>query len=167
VNLGWPDGSITAASEIIRSGVDLIRAERPRAIAIPYWEDRHPDHVAASQVLDLVIFRSGLRRYETGASPWRPEWTCYYFLNMWTRPSFVIDVSAYYETKRAALRCHDTQFSAAAHPDRTATRLNVSTFFQMIESRDAQFGAQIGVTFAEGIVVREPVARASLFRGEP
>jgi hypothetical protein len=34
----------------------------------------------------------------------------------------------------------------------------------MIESRDAQFGAQAGVAFAEGVVVREPVVRSSLLR---
>jgi hypothetical protein len=37
-------------------------------------------------------------------------------------------------------------------------------FRQLIESRDAQFGAQAGVTWAEGIVVREPVVRQTLFR---
>ena len=37
------------------------------------------------------------------------------------------------------------------------TRLTASTFRQLIESRDAQFGAQIGVAYAEGVVVREPV----------
>jgi hypothetical protein len=36
----------------------------------------------------------------------------------------------------------------------------------LIESRDAQFGAQIGVAFAEGLIVREPVQRASLIRSE-
>jgi bacillithiol biosynthesis deacetylase BshB1 len=165
-NLHWPDGGITPDPARLREAIDLIRRERPRAVAIPYWEDRHPDHVAASRVLDLVLFQSGLRRIETGADPWRPEWTCYYFLNQSAAPSFVIDVSAHYETKRAALACHRSQFSRESAAT-VATRLNVSTFRQLIESRDAQFGAQAGVAFAEGLVVREPVRRASLFRSEP
>jgi hypothetical protein len=37
-------------------------------------------------------------------------------------------------------------------------------FRQLIESRDAQFGALGGVTWAEGFVVRDPVPRASLFK---
>jgi hypothetical protein len=37
-------------------------------------------------------------------------------------------------------------------------------FRQLIESRDAQFGALSGVPWAEGIIVREPVPRASLFK---
>ena len=48
------------------SAVELIRTHRPRAIAIPYGQDRHPDHVAAHQVLTLAAFRSGLRRVLSG-----------------------------------------------------------------------------------------------------
>jgi bacillithiol biosynthesis deacetylase BshB1 len=164
VNLEWPDGGIVASPEMLRSAVDLVRRERPRAVAIPYWDDRHPDHGAASRVLDLAVFRSGLRRYVTDLEPWRPEWTCYYFINTSTAPSFVVDVSAYYETKRAALACHRSQFDPA-DAGAVPTRLTASTFRQLIESRDAQFGAQAGVAFAEGLVVREPIVRASLLRG--
>jgi hypothetical protein len=42
--------------------------------------------------------------------------------------------------------------------------LTAPTFNQLIESRDAQFGALAGVAFAEGIVVREPVVRRDLLR---
>jgi LmbE family N-acetylglucosaminyl deacetylase len=122
--------------------------------------------MAAAQVLDLVTFRAGLRRYVTDESPWRPDWVCYYFVNTSVPPSFVIDVSAHYEQKRAALACHTSQFTPR-DADAVPTRLTASTFRQLIESRDAQFGAQIGVAFAEGVVVREPVARASLLRSTP
>jgi LmbE family N-acetylglucosaminyl deacetylase len=78
----------------------------------------------------------------------------------------VIDVSKYYDTKRAALACHRSQFTPAGN-DADTTRLTASSFRQLIESRDAQFGAQIGVPFAEGLVVREPVARSTLLRHMP
>ena len=48
-----------------------------------------------------------------------------------------------------------------------ATRLTASTFRQLVESRDAQFGALAGVAFAEGIVVREPVQRPGLLKHAP
>jgi bacillithiol biosynthesis deacetylase BshB1 len=165
-NLGWPDGDITAAPDRLRSAVDLIRRHQPRAVAVPYWEDRHPDHGAASRVLDLAVFRSGLRRYETHYPAWRPDWICYYFINTSATPSFVVDVSAHYHVKRAALACHRSQFDAAA-PGAVPTRLTAATFVQLIESRDAQFGAQAGVAFAEGVIVREPVVRDSLLRSLP
>ena len=165
-NLRWPDGAIEATPAAIRSAVDLIRQHRPRTIAIPYWDDRHPDHGAASQVLKIAAFKSGLRRYVTGADPWRAEWLCYYFINDSVPPSFVVDVSEYYDKKRAALDCHRTQF-APATGNAVPTRLTASTFRQLIESRDAQFGALAGVAFAEGIIVREPIQRPGLLKHLP
>jgi N-acetylglucosamine malate deacetylase 1 len=165
-NLGWPDGGIAATPEFVRSAVDFIRRHRPRAIAIPYWDDRHPDHVAASHVLRTAAFKSGLRRYETDMDAWRPDWICYYFINDSVTPSFVVDVSAHYQRKRDALDCYRSQF-APRDQGSVPTRLTASTFRQLIESRDAQFGALAGVTFAEGIVVREPVVRSGLLKHLP
>jgi len=165
-NLGWPDGGIACTPELIRSAVDIIRRHRPRALALPYWDDRHPDHRAASDVLAAAAFTSGLRRYETGDAPWRADWVCYYFINDGATPSFVIDVSEHYERKRRALACYASQFMPA---DGAAveTRLTAPTFQQLIESRDAQFGALVGVRFAEGIVVKEPVVRTTLLKHVP
>jgi bacillithiol biosynthesis deacetylase BshB1 len=164
-NLGWPDGGIAATPEMLRSAADLIRRARPRAVAIPYVDDRHPDHVAASQVLRTAVFRSGLRRFETDHEAWRPDWICHYFINDSAAPSFVIDVSAHYQRKRDALDCYRSQFRPNAG-SAVSTRLTASTFRQLIESRDAQFGALAGVAFAEGIVVRDPVVRDGLLKGE-
>ena len=162
-NLGWPDGGIENTPTLVRSAVEFIRRHQPRTIAVPYWRDRHPDHVAASRVLTGAVFKSGLKRYETGTAAWRPEWICYYFINDGAPPSFVIDVSEYYERKREALACFRSQF-APTGGSAVDTRLTASTFRQLIESRDAQFGAQAGVAFAEGIVVRDPIVRATLLR---
>jgi bacillithiol biosynthesis deacetylase BshB1 len=161
-NLGWPDGGIEGTPAQIRMAVDLIRRARPRVIAIPYWQDRHPDHVDASHVLRKAIFSSGLRRYETAAEAWRPDWVCHYFINDSAMPSFVVDVSAVYEQKRGALACYRSQFAGGAQA--VPTRLNTPAFRQLIESRDAQFGALAGVAFAEGVVVREPIVRPGLFK---
>ena len=165
-NLEWPDGGITRSPELIRSAVEAIRRHRPRAIAIPYWDDRHPDHRGASDVLSVAAFTSGLRRYETEHAAWRPDWVCYYFINDAATPSFVIDVSAHYECKRQALACYASQF-AVRDEGAVATRLTAPTFSQLIESRDAQFGALAGVSFAEGFVVKEPLLRGTLLKHVP
>ena len=81
---------------------------------IPYWADRHPDHVDASRTLTDALFDSGLRRFDAAGDAWRPEWVCYYFINDSATPSFVVDVSAHYDTKRRALACHRSQFTTAA-----------------------------------------------------
>ena len=75
----------------------------------------------------------------------------------------MIDVSAYYDVKRRALACHVTQFAPAA-TTAAPTRLTSPRFQQLIESRDAQFGAIAGVAFAEGVIVRDPIVRDSLLK---
>ncbi len=165
-NLAWPDGGIAGTDVQVRSAAALVRAHQPRAIAVPYWQDRHPDHRAASAVLDDAVFKAGLRRFDAPGPAWRPEWVCYYFINDGASPSFVVDVSAAYETKRRALACYRSQFMPADH-DAVATRLSSPTFARLIETRDGQFGALAGVAFAEGVVVREPIARASLLKSQP
>jgi bacillithiol biosynthesis deacetylase BshB1 len=165
-NLRWPDGDIAATPAALRSAVDLIRRHRPRTIAIPYWDDRHPDHVAASQALRLAAFKSRLPRFVTEADPWSPDWICYYFINDSVTPSFVVDVSAHYGKKREALDCHRSQFQASGE-GAVPTRLTAPVFRRLIESRDAQFGALAGVEYAEGIVVREPLRRSGLLKHVP
>ncbi|MBA2355470.1 MAG: bacillithiol biosynthesis deacetylase BshB1 [Acidobacteria bacterium] len=164
VNLRLPDRALGHADHV-RAVATHIRYARPRAVAIPYGTDRHPDHVAAHTLLIDAVFNAGLRRYEADAEAWRPDWICAYFINDSVPPSFVVDVSAYYETKRRALACYPSQFQPTA-AGAAPTRLTAPTFRQLIESRDAQFGAVAGVAFAEGIVVRDPPLRAHLFRDE-
>jgi N-acetylglucosamine malate deacetylase 1 len=141
---------------------EVIRAARPRAIALPYWQDRHPDHLAAFSVLRDGVFNAKLRKYEAEGEAWQAEWICFYFINDSAPPSFVVDVSDHYDVKRKALACYRSQFTRATGA--AETRLNSPGFNQLIESRDAQFGALAGVRYAEGIVTTEPVLRDGLLR---
>jgi len=161
VNLRLPDRAIGTDLSHLRTIASFIRRERPRVVAIPYWTDRHPDHVAASHALTEGVFNAGLRRYAAEGDAWKPETVYYYFINDAAPPSFVVDVSEHYDTKRRALACHVTQFRPPA-ADAVATRLTSARFNQLIESRDAQFGALAGVAYAEGIVMRQPVVRPHL-----
>ncbi len=161
INLRLPDRAIGTAPGHQQAVASLVRSARPTVVAIPYWVDRHPDHVAASHLLTEAVFSAGLRRYQAEGEAWKPESVCYYFINDMAAPSFVVDVSDYYETKRRALACHVTQFQPS-QSDAVATRLTSVRFRQLIESRDAQFGAVAGVAFAEGIIVKQPLVRPHL-----
>ena len=162
-NLRLPDRHIGESPDHLASVAAFVRRHRPRVVAAPYWSDRHPDHVAASALITEGVFNAGLRKYQTEGDAWKVEWICYYFINDTDKPSFVVDVSDYYETKRKALDCHVSQFQPPGSGS-AATRLNTPLFRQLIESRDAQFGALAGVTWAEGFVVRDPVPHAGLFK---
>jgi bacillithiol biosynthesis deacetylase BshB1 len=162
-NLRWPDRRIGKDPNHVPQAAAFIRRHQPRTLALPYWSDRHPDHAAASEVLTEAAFNAGLRRYRAEGDAWKPDWICYYFINDAATPSFVIDVSASYEAKRQALDCHTSQFQYAA--ESVDTRLNTPLFRQLIESRDAHFGALAGTRWAEGVIVKEPVVRSTLVKG--
>jgi bacillithiol biosynthesis deacetylase BshB1 len=162
-NLRLPDRQIGKSADHLLTVASFIRRHQPKVVAAPYWSDRHPDHVAASALLTEAVFNAGLKKYKAEGEAWKADWICYYFINDGATPSFVVDVSAHYKKKRQALDCHVTQFQAPGSGT-AATRLNTPLFRQLIESRDAQFGALAGCTWAEGFVVREPLARAGLFK---
>lgn len=163
-NLRWPDGGIDGNDVQMMDVVRLVRTVRPRTVALPHSNDRHPDHRAACDVLTRAVFKSGLRRFgDGGLSAWRPDWLCYYFINDSDPVSFALDVSEHYDKKREALACHRSQFTPSG-PGSIGTRLTAPSFRQMIESRDAHLGARTGVAFAEGVIVRDPLLRPHLFK---
>ena len=161
-NLALPDRAIGSAPEHLRRVVELIRRARPAAVAVPYWRDRHPDHEASAALLRDAVFNAKLRRYDADGEPWQPQWVCHYFINDAVPPSFAVDVSSHYEQKKRALACYVSQFTRGS--EFAETRLNSASFNQLIESRDSHFGALVGVRYAEGVIVNEPVTRETLLK---
>ena len=109
------------------------------------------------------MFRAGLSRYSADGAFWKSDWTCYYFINDVADASFVIDVSRAYDRKRDALACHRSQFEPSGN-EAVDTRLTNSSFRKMIEARDAHLGARIGVEYAEGLLIKEPLVRPTLLK---
>ncbi len=50
-NLEWPDGEIGGANQV-KSAVEFVRRCRPATVLLPYWADRHPDHVCVESSSD-------------------------------------------------------------------------------------------------------------------
>jgi hypothetical protein len=69
---------------------------------------------------------------------------------------FVIDVSASFETKRRALECYVSQFTAKQETEVGAgsdtTRLTRPTFLGSVEAKARRLGELVGVEFGEGLV---------------
>ena len=87
---------------------------RPAALGRPA-----PDHTAACALVTSAAFSSGLRRFQAAGEAWKADWLVHYFINTPGEPSFVVDVSSYYEVKQRALACHVSQFAPRGG---TATR---------------------------------------------
>lgn len=155
INLEIPDSGVSVTEDNIMQVVRLLRVCRPAIIIVPYWDDRHPDHVRTSQLVTEAHFKAGLKKLAPELKAFRPNIIIYYFLNRMENCSFIVDVSGSYEKKQAAVEAHFSQFGEAGM--KPLAVLGVKRPLQFIESRDRFQGAQIGKAYGEAFLVRTPV----------
>src|SRR5579862_6526084 len=114
-NLGLPNRSLVADLESRKLVAGKIRQLRPRVLITHYWEDAHPDHVAASALVDAARFWAKLSKTDMPGTPHYPAKILYYpsmHLPQQLKPSVVLDVTAYHDRKVEALKCYHSQFIA-------------------------------------------------------
>jgi bacillithiol biosynthesis deacetylase BshB1 len=157
-NLGLPNRRLEATLEARACLAGILRELRPRCLFAPYWDDAHPDHVAASSLIDAARFWAKLTRSDLPGEPHYPRQIIYYFtihLRIHPRPSFVLDITPYLETKMQAVACYHSQFiegRSTAPP----------TMLDDVKDRARYWGWAIGVGFGEPFVTREEVGLRSL-----
>ncbi|ANS74835.1 bacillithiol biosynthesis deacetylase BshB1 [Paenibacillus yonginensis] len=157
-NLGLPDRGLFLTPEHIAAVTEEIRKYAPRIVFAPYWEDRHPDHVACSRLVEEAVFNAKLRKYmpdKLDKPPVLVEDLFFYFINDWRNPDLVVDVTEHYEAKLAALRSYRSQFEQAHGEDTVATPLNQG-YVERVQARDALLGQKKLIPFAEGFAVKAP-----------
>lgn len=156
-NLGLPNRSLVADIEARRLLAGMIRQLRPRVMLSHFWEDAHPDHVAASALVDAARFWAKLHKTDLPGEPFYPERIIYFFsmhLRLHVNPSFVVDVSAHEEKKMEALACYHSQFIAG----RPAT----PSFLEEVRDRGRYWGWTIGTRYGEPFLCREEVGLRGL-----
>jgi bacillithiol biosynthesis deacetylase BshB1 len=136
----------------------VLRQARPRYLLAPYWEDAHPDHVAASALVDAARFWAKLTKSDLPGEPHYPRRIFYYFsihLRIHPRPSLVLDVSAHLETKMRAVSCYRSQLVTGRPTD-------PPTLLDDVRDRARYWGWTIGTTYGEPFVCREELGLRSL-----
>jgi len=157
-NLGLANRSLTADLESRERLAGALRQLRPRCLFAPYWEDAHPDHVAASSLVDAARFWAKLTKTNLPGEPHYPQRIIYYFtihLRIHPRPSFVVDISSHIDAKMQALACYRSQF-IEGRPTTPPTVL------ENVRDRARYWGWAIGVGFGEPFLMREEVGLRSL-----
>ena len=152
-NLGLPNRSLQPTLEARRELAGMFRTLRPRIVLAPYWEDVHPDHVAASQLVDAARFWAKLSRSDLAGDPHWPSVLLFYWsihLRIHPQPSFVLDISPHIDTKLAAIRCYESQF-LTGRPQEFPTPIDD------IRDRARYWGWSIGAAYAEPFYLREEV----------
>ncbi|CAM4321257.1 bacillithiol biosynthesis deacetylase BshB1 [Saccharibacillus endophyticus] len=155
-NLGLPDRGLFRTEEHIRRIVAEIRKWAPRIVFAPYWEDRHPDHIACSGLVEEAVFNAKLRRYMPELPPATVSQTYFYFINDLGRADLTVDVTEYYAEKEASLRCYASQFTGPTQgSDAVATPLTAQ-YAERVKARDSLLGQKCGIGYAEGFASRLP-----------
>lgn len=151
-NLHLPDGDVTAGGEGKRRVAGVIRRYRPRMVLLPYYRDRHPDHVHASQVVYEGAFWAGLHRFEDGQAAYRPARLVYYMHWYEFEPTFIVDITAQFARKMEAIAAYATQFKPD-DPSWPQTRLTSPEHDRLRRARMAYYGSKIGVEYGEGFLI--------------
>lgn len=157
-NLGLHNRELQATLEARALLAGAIRQLRPRLLYAPYWVDAHPDHVAATELIDAARFWAKLSKTDLPGQPHHPARVLYYnciHLRLVEKPAFILDISEFWERKRAAIACYHSQFTAGkpAEPP---------TFLDKLEHQSSFWGQAIGVRYGEAFASREPVGLSSL-----
>jgi len=152
-NLELPDARLENTLAVRLTLMSEIRRLRPRVVILPYWEGRHPDHYRAAEIGYEACFLAGIRKMDESSEPHRPFKVLYSAVYANVTPSFVVDISAQFERRMAALLSYESQYGGQGEasdlfpaPEEIRERLAAVARF---------YGNLIGVRYGEPFVVKE------------
>jgi bacillithiol biosynthesis deacetylase BshB1 len=157
-NLDLPNRRLENSLEARARLAGALRELRPRVLLAPYWDDAHPDHVAASALADAARFWAKLTKADLPGEPHHPHRILYYFsvhLRLHPRPSFVLDVTPYIDAKMRAIACYRSQFIEGRDP-------TPPTLLDDLRDRARYWGWAIHAGYGEPFVSREEVGLRGL-----
>jgi N-acetylglucosamine malate deacetylase 1 len=153
--LGLPDAAVHNDQPSRLQLARVIRDTMPELVILPHWQQRHPDHVACSQLGYDACFLAGLKKLDLEGDPHRPRKIVYasYFRN--TDYSFLVDISDQFAAKCDAVRAYRSQFGHEV----TAKQIFQPgvDIFELMQHRAAVLGQMAGVRYAEAFTIKEPI----------
>jgi len=157
-NLGLPNRSLQHDLEARAKVATVIRRTTPRWLFAPYWVDAHPDHVAATELIEAARFWAKLSKTDMAGTPHHPERVFYYWcvhLRILAQPTFVVDISKHWDRKRASIECYHSQF-IEGRPTESPT------FVDRLRDQAAYWGWSINTQYGEPFMMREVLGVKSL-----
>ncbi len=154
------DGRLRSGEAEEEALIGVLRRHRPELVLAPTPADRHPDHGRAHRLVEAACFYAGLRRRGEG-EPHRPAALFAYMQHDPFEPRFVVDATAGWPAKLAALAAYRSQLhQPGERRDEPVTKVATAEFRLAVEGRARHFGEMIGATFGEPFWSRLPLAVA-------
>ena len=152
-NLHFPDARLENSLAGRMTLALRIRELRPRTVILPYWEGRHPDHYRASEIGYEACFLAGLKKIDQYTEPHRPHKIIYASIYANVTPSFVVDITQYFDRRMESLLAYSSQYGsesegATLFPDEAEIRERLAAMARF-------YGNLIGVRYGEPYVVKE------------
>ncbi len=151
--LDLPNRKLENTLSARRKLAEIFRMTRPQIILAPYWEDSHPDHVAASALVDGARFWAKLSRTDMEGERFHPP-RIYYFwsihLRIHPKPTFVVDITDFIDKKMEAVMCYESQLITGrpqTHP----------TVIDDVKDRARFWGWSIERGYGEPLLSREEI----------
>ncbi|MDZ4675213.1 MAG: bacillithiol biosynthesis deacetylase BshB1 [Gemmatimonadota bacterium] len=148
-NAGLPDAHLANTDASRRVVVEQIRHFAPRTVILPYPVGRHPDHRIASELARDACYLAGLSKYDAEGTPHRPHKILYAlaYREDPIKPTFVVDISAEFDRKLAAIRCYASQFDGAQNAGEIFP--TGQDLYSLVEIQNAHYGSLIRARFGE------------------
>jgi len=157
-NAGLPDAHLANTDEARRLVVEQIRHFAPRVVILPFPVGRHPDHRVASELGRDACFLAGLAKYDAGGTPHRPFKILYAlaYREDPIKPTFVVDITAQFDRKLAAIRCYGSQFDGAKAAGEIFP--TGQDLYSLVETQNAHYGSLIRARYGEPFYTHETLS---------
>jgi bacillithiol biosynthesis deacetylase BshB1 len=157
-NAGLPDAHLENTDATRRLLVGHLRDFAPRVVILPFPVGRHPDHRIASELGRDACFLAGLAKYGTGGTAHRPHKLLYAlsYREDPVKPTFVVDISAQFARKLAAIRCYASQFDGAKAAGEIFP--TGQDLYSLVETQNAHYGSLIRSRYGEPFYTDETMA---------
>jgi bacillithiol biosynthesis deacetylase BshB1 len=151
-NMAWPDSRIMDSEDRRLQLARVFRELKPKIVAAPHSNDRHPDHVAAAHIVPAALHLAGLKNSPLSGEPFKPQNIFFYMGNGPFEATLVVDTSAYIDVWEAAVRCYRSQFTGEA-----ASETVTPDIYRRRRGRAAYWGTFIDSAYGEPLWTPRPV----------
>jgi len=156
-NAGLRDAHLANDEPSRQVVVEAIRYFAPRVVILPYPVGRHPDHRIASELGRDACFLAGLAKYPGEGAPHRPHKILYAlsYREDAIKPTFVVDISAQFDRKMAAIKCYASQFDAAISAGEIFP--TGQDLYSRVEHQNGHYGSLVRTRYGEPFFTHETV----------